>query len=429
MSCSTDICIINSGIYNDTYTIDGQYYGLDYYTGETNGYYIFYSTGETRWCLAVNLGDPCILFGPTSPFSPCPDFYSGIMVNGLCPTPTPTATLSCVIDFDAIFDCDVPPTPTQTASSTPTPTPTLTPTQTNVCGGVSLLVTANTYSPTPTPTHTNTPTPSSQIDRPCNFDGVAKFNSVDGFIVCATSKKFEDCFTGIEYYTTQTLFDSIGNLLVIGDVYGGIINGKSSCFIYQTIVDNISGGDKVSITREYGPSSDGSCLDCIPITPTPTPTPTNTPTPTSPCYCISYEISNFDFDSQTSLITYTDCTDNTMPHLTPSSIGQTVWGDNIIRICSTTSPILSQGIANIVNVGVCCNSTLCVQYLVVNTTPINNQPFIYTDLFGVTQTLSLNPYQSLIINSLSTPFSYYSSVSVTETGVNCLTIQPSNPIL
>jgi hypothetical protein len=104
------------------------------------------------------------------------------------------------------------------------------------------------------------------------------------------------------------LFDSNGNLLVIGDVYGGFINGISSCFIFQTIVDNISGGDKVSITTEYGPSSDGSCLDCIPITPTPTVTPTMTPTPTQVCLCNAYTISNFSYGF--SVVSFNDCSDN-----------------------------------------------------------------------------------------------------------------------
>ena len=428
MSCSTDICISNTGIYDDTYTIDGQYYSLDYYTGATNGYYVFYSITENRWCLAANLGDPCLLFGPTPTSSSCPDFYPSILSNGPCP-PTPPTTPPCDIDFNAEFDCDVPPTPTPTPTSTITPTPTMTPTPTNVCGGVSLDVTANTYSPTPTPTPTNTPTPSSPIDRPCNYDGVAKFNNVDGFIVCATSKKFEDCFTGIEYYTTQTLFDSIGNLLVIGDVYGGTINGKSSCFIFQTIVDNISGGDKVVITTEYGPSSDGSCLNCIPITSTPTMTPTMTPTPTKPCLCNAYTISNFDGGAQLAVIMFNDCSDNRLVDLRPGSMGWLSWGDRVVRICSSTVPTLSTGTAIITNVGVCCNNTLCVQYLLNNNSPVNGQTYVYTDLSGLSSTQTLNAYQSIIINSLSTPYSLFGAIEVSETGVPCFPSPSPTPTM
>jgi hypothetical protein len=366
------------------------------------------------------------LFGPNPTSSSCPDFYPSILSDGDCP-PTPTPPVVCDIDFNAEFDCDVPPTPTPTPTSTLTPTPTMTPTPTNVCGGVSLDVTANTYSPTPTPTPTNTPTPSLPIDRPCNYDGVAKFNNVDGFIVCATSKKFEDCFTGIEYYTTQTLFDSSGNLLVIGDVYGGFINGKSSCFIFQTIVDNISGGDKVVITTEYGPSSDGSCLDCIPITPTPTVTPTMTPTPTQVCLCNAYTISNF--SDNFSVITFNDCSDNRSVDLRPGSMGWQSWGDNVIHICSTTVPTLSTGTAIITNVGVCCNATLCRQYLITNNSPIDGQTYVYTDLSGLSSVQILNAFQSIIINSLSTPYSLFGSIVVSETGVPCFPSPSPTPTM
>jgi len=423
MSCSTNICISGTVLYDDTYTIDGLYFGLDYYTGSTNGYYIFYSTTENRWCLAANLGDPCILFGPNPTSSSCPDFYANILSDGICPPPPPPP-VACDIDFDAVFDCDVPPTPTPTPTSTITPTPTHTPTPTNVCGGVSLDVTANTYSPTPTPTPTQTPTPSSPIDRPCNFDGVAKFNNVDGFIVCATSKKFEDCFTGIEYYTTQTLFDSVGNVLVIGDVYGGTINGKSSCFIFQSIVDNISGGDKVVITTEYGPSSDGSCLDCIPITQTPTMTPTMTPTPTKPCLCKSYRISDFSFPL--ALVTYTDCTTGLIVSIRPGSMGWTTWSDKSITICSLTTPVISSGTATISNIGLCCDGTLCVQYQLTNNSP-SSQTFIYTNLNGVTTSQSINVGQTSIINSISTPYCLNGGVYVSETGVSCFSSPTPTP--
>jgi len=421
MSCSIDICISNTGVYDDTYTIDGLYNSLDYYTGATNGYYIFYSTTESRWCLAANLGDPCILFGPTNSVNICPDFYSGIIVDGLCPTPTPTPTLPCVIDFDAIFDCDVFVTPTPTPTPTPTSTLTPTPTPTNVCGGVSLDVTANTYSPTPTTTPTLTPTPSSPIDRPCNFDGIAKFNSVDGFIVCATSKKFEDCFTGIEYYTTQTLFDSFGNLLVVGDVYGGTINGISSCFIFQTIVDNISGGDKVVITTEYGPSSKGSCLNCFPISNTPTLTPTITPTPTTPCLCLSYRIHNITTDS---IIEFMSC-DGKDVLLRPAFMGWTTWLNHEVIICSKDIPTIVNGSATITNIGDCCNG-ICVQYLLSNLSPAP-QTYSYTNLLGVIINQTLNVSQSIIVNSFSTPYSLSGGISVTNTGIDCFLTPTPTP--
>lgn len=422
MGCSTNICVVNSGIYNNNYTFSGQYGGIDYYENSISSYYIFYSQTELRWCLAANLGDPCILFGPTNSVDPCPDFYSGIIVNGLCPTPTPTPTLACNIDFDAMFDCDVFVTPTPTPTKTPTKTPTPTPTVTNVCGGVYLSVTANTYSPTPTPTPTLTPTPSIPIDRPCNFDGIAKFNSVDGFIVCATSKKFEDCFTGIEYYTTQTIFDSLGNLLVVGDVYGGTINGISSCFIFQTIVDNISGGDKVVITTEYGPSSQGSCLNCFPISNTPTLTPTITPTPTIPCLCLSYRISNIIGAGPG--IEFMSC-DNKDVLLRSSSMGWTTWLNHEVIICSKDFPIIVGGSATITNIGDCCNGN-CIQYVLFNTSPVS-QSYAYTNLLGVITYQSLNTNTSILINSFSTPYSLYGGINVNPTGSDCFSTPTPTP--
>ena len=422
MSCSTDICVVNSGIYNDNYTFSGQYGGIDYFENSISSYYIFYSQTELRWCLAANIGDPCILFGPTNSVDPCPDFYSGIIVNGLCPTPTPTPTLACNIDFDAMFDCDVFVTPTPTPTKTPTKTPTPTPTVTNVCGGVYLSVTANTYSPTPTPTPTLTPTPSIPIDRPCNFDGIAKFNSVDGFIVCATSKKFEDCFTGIEYYTTQTIFDSLGNLLVVGDVYGGTINRISSCFIFQTIVDNISGGDKVVITTEYGPSSQGSCLNCFPISNTPTLTPTITPTPTIPCLCLSYRISNIIGVGPS--IEFMSC-DNKDVLLRSGSMGWTTWLNHEVIICSKDIPTIVNGSATITNIGDCCNGN-CIQYLLFNTSTVS-QPYAYTNLLGVITYQSLNSNTSILINSFSTPYSLYGGINVNPTGRDCFSTPGLTP--
>jgi len=424
MGCSTDICVVNSGIYNDNYTFSGQYGGIDYFENSTSSYYIFYSQTELRWCLSSYIGDPCILFGPTNSVDPCPDFYSGIIVNGLCPTPTPTPTLACAIDFDAMFDCDVFVTPTPTPTKTKTPTPTPTPTVTNVCGGVSLSVTGNTYSPTPTLTPTLTPTPSIPIDRPCNFDGIAKFNSVDGFIVCATSKKFEDCFTGIEYYTTQTLFDSLGNLLVVGDVYGGTINRISSCFIFQTIVDNISGGDKVVITTEYGPSSQGSCLNCFPISNTPTLTPTITPTPTIPCLCLSYRISNITGNPNSGGIEFMSC-DNKDVLLRPGSMGWDDWSNHVLIICSKDIPTLNLGSATITNIGDCCNGN-CIQYLLFNTST-TVQSYVYTNLLGVIISQTLNVSQSIIVNSFSTPYSIYGGINVNPTGRDCFSTPGLTP--
>ena len=73
----------------------------------------------------------------------------------------------------------------------------------------------------------------------------------------------------------------------------------------------------------------------------------------------------------------------------------------------------------ITNVGVCCNNTLCVQYLLTNNSPINGQTYIFTDLSGLSSTQTLNAYQSIIVNSLSTPYSIFGAIDVNETGVLC----------
>ena len=62
-TCPGIFCVQNDTTYDDTYYIAGTYDGESYYTGESTSYVIYYSTGETRWCLAQNLGDPCDQFG------------------------------------------------------------------------------------------------------------------------------------------------------------------------------------------------------------------------------------------------------------------------------------------------------------------------------------------------------------------------------
>jgi hypothetical protein len=144
-----------------------------------------------------------------------------------------------------------------------------------------------------------------------------------------------------------------------------------------------------------------------------------TPTPTKPCLCNAYTISNFDGGAQFAVIMFNDCSDNRLVDLRPGSMGWLSWGDRVVRICSSTVPTLSTGTAIITNVGVCCNNTLCVQYLLNNNSPVNGQTYVYTDLSGLSSTQTLNAYQSVIINSLSTPYSLFGAIEVSETGVLC----------
>lgn len=310
-------CIINTTSYNGDYTLGGTYNSQDYFQGM--GGFIFSSSTENRWCLAANLGDPCVQFGPYASTSTTPDLDPTVMYPGLCVTTTTTTDPCATFDFSAVFDCLVPSTPTPTPTSTTTPTPTPTPSASNPCGGVSLVVTSSGYTPTPTASVTPTPTPTPQVTRPCNFSGEVIFNSFTEVIQCANSKRFKDCFTGINYYTSDlTLFS--GSTPLENYVYLAEVNGQQLCVIFDGLFENISGVDTVILLDQIGSTIDGSCLSCLSNlqpSPSPTPTPTTTPTPTpSPTGCISfsYRITNtnpFDLAKEFFInVTVTDCNNN-----------------------------------------------------------------------------------------------------------------------
>lgn len=265
-TCTQFYCIQNDDIYDNTYQYAGMYGSYTYFTGQTNGYSIFYSTGETRWCLAQNLGDPCDQFGPYGSVSTCPDLDDSVMYPGSCVTTTTTTNACATFDFDAIFDCYIPPTPSVTPTKTPTPTPTPTPTSSNICGGVSMSVTSLGVTPTPTPSFTPTPTPTPEVDRPCNFSGEVIFNTFSEVLQCANSKKFRDCFTGIEYFTSDLVLVSGSTSPKEGYVYNALINGLTYCVIYEGLFENISGVDNITLTNEVGSTLEGACLQCVPST-------------------------------------------------------------------------------------------------------------------------------------------------------------------
>ena len=290
-------CIQNEPGYNGQYLMVGVQNSYPLYTSVTNNTCIYYSTVETRWCLASSVGSPCVQFGPFASTSSEPDFDVTVGYPGLCVTPPVPPTDPCLtFDFDALFDCLVPVSPSPTPTQTPTPTPTPTPSASNPCGGVTMTVTSIGISPSPTPTQTPTPTPSPQVTRPCNFSGEVIFNAFSEYLQCANSKKFKDCFTGIDYYTADVVLVSGTTIPKEGYVYNATINGQGYCVIYEGLVENVSGVDVISLTTEIGSYVNGACLDCLPnLTSTPTPTPTATPTPTpspSPCVGFGYRIIN-----------------------------------------------------------------------------------------------------------------------------------------
>jgi hypothetical protein len=339
-------CIINTGTYDGTYDLTGILYdGYNYYSGLTG--YIFYSIAESRWCLASNLGDPCVQFGTYGSTSTYPDFDDTVGYQGICITTT-TTTNPCVdFDFNAIFDCFVPPSPSLTPTPTTTPTPTPTPSTSNPCGGRDISLSITGVTPTQTPTPTPTPSPTPVVTRPCSYSGEVIFNTFDEILQCANSKKFKDCFTGIDYYTSDIVLVSGGTTPKQGYVYKAIINGQDYCVVYEGLFENISGVDTVILNSEVGSSLNGACLQCIPNTSsTPTPTPTMTPTPTpSVTPCVTYEYLVENMGPSTVTVYFMSCTGDASIRLN---------GLSSAKICSKITPTSPSINVSVTPIGSAC---------------------------------------------------------------------------
>lgn len=286
MPCpSTIYCISNTGVplYNDTYedTLTN-YNGVQYYTGQTNGLFIYYSSGDTQWCLSDTLGGACYLSGKSPCSTTCPDLCDEFFSSGVCPTPTPSPTNSCnSLDFAVLFDCELPPTPTVTPTMTVTPTVTVTPTSSSICPPPFIDATIYSVSPSPTPTKTPTPTPSLMVERDCTFSGAVTYDMINDEIVCPFSYEFQDCYDqGKKYYTFDTLENPSGGGITQFMVFNATVNGENKCIHYVGFNNQITGTDSITLlTGPYGFANKGECLKCLVIpTPTPTSTPTNTPT-------------------------------------------------------------------------------------------------------------------------------------------------------
>jgi len=293
MPCPSSIyCINNTGVplYNDSYedTLTN-YNGVQYYTGQTNGLFIYYSSGDTQWCLSDTLGGTCFLSGKSPCSTTCPDLCDELFTTGSCPTPTPTPTNNCSsLDFAALFDCDLPLTPSVTPTMTVTPTVTVTPTSSSLCPASFIDATIYSVSPTPTPTPTMTPTPSVMVERDCTFSGAVTYDIINDDIVCPFSYEFQDCFDqGKKYYTFDTLENPSGGEITQFMVFnatvlvGGTTVPTNRCIHYIGINTQISGTDHITLLSPgpYGFANQGKCILCDVIN-TPTPTPTQTVTPT-----------------------------------------------------------------------------------------------------------------------------------------------------
>lgn len=280
----TDIvnyCIQNTGLgYDDNYVYGGMNDAYSYWSGQTNGKVIYFSTAQGTWCLSNTLNGACLLSGPYPCSSTCPDLCDTYVFSGACPTPTPTPTVNCsVLDFTAIFDCEVTPTPSITPTISVTPTITPTPTPSNPCGGRAVSVTISGYTPTPTPTISVTPTITPQITRPCAVSGTVTFNPVIGMLECPSSKKFQDCANGTLYYAVNPIVLPSGGTLNQFDIFQADINTISKCVVFLGIELDVVGSDLIDITS--GPLGNTSATTCnIVCTPNVSQTPTVTPTPT-----------------------------------------------------------------------------------------------------------------------------------------------------
>ena len=267
----------------DGYTnYDGTYYNYGVFGGRnvfykpdvTNPYYIYYNTGETKWCLSTCVNGECKLFGPTGSNTVCPDLdvtYFG----SSCPTPTPSNTDACnTFDFTAVFDCNITSgaTPTPTPSITPTLTPTTTPTPTPLCNGKSLSFSGVNYSyPGPSPTPSVTPT---NAVKSVVVSGSVSYDTFSSKFTSLYSKLLLDCNSPEKYIVGEIIpFNT-------GSTFSAVIDFKSVCVTYNS--DILGSPTNTLQSIESGNLFD--CEFCSPV-PTATPTPTVTPTPTTTQTC------------------------------------------------------------------------------------------------------------------------------------------------
>ena len=416
-------CITNTGnAYDDNYTLDGNYDGYSYWISSSGTYFIYYNTIDKQWCLSDSLGGTCLLSGKSPCFSTCPDLCEEIFFSGSCPTTT-TTTAACInFDFDAIFDCMAEPTPSPTPTPSITPTMTVTPSSTNYCSIVGVDATIDTYSPTPTPTPTVTPSSSPIIIRPCNVLGDVSFTTLDGHIGCPSSKQFQDCVTGMMYYTTELVPTPSGGTLTEFMIFKAYVDDVLKCISFVGINDNIIGVNTIELVEgPTGYSNLGECVSCVVIpSPTPTPTPTMTPTPSGiPCFC--YElIANAPIVIAQTTFNYFDCNGTPMTASSTKTIPT--------YVCSLTLPTTtSLNPYSITKLDICSNDVCppltCNCYTVSNGGPINGQGsefssvyMSYIDCDNLGQVMVINDYTTTLpFCSLTTPFINSSTNIITVT--------------
>lgn len=289
--CSSTYCVQGTNsVWDDVYSANTgstvpSYNGELYWTGSSNGYFIYYKSATTQWCLSTTLGGACLLSGPSPSPNSCPNLSPFLFSSGNCQSTTTTTTNPCNdFDFEAYFDCYVPPTTTTTSTSTTTTTTTLPPA---ICSGVGVNAIAEYIPPDPTPTTTTTSTTIPPVVRDCVFFGDATFTTVNSIIECPgsdgepLSEQFQDCYTGELLYAPIPILTPSGNTITKFMIFRATVDGVSRCISY--LGQNTCNTGVNNIVLNEGPigySNIGECYLCSPP-PTTTTTSTSTTTTTS----------------------------------------------------------------------------------------------------------------------------------------------------
>lgn len=284
MPCNSTYCINNTGLVgaDDTYITGGTYNGNTYWSGQTNGWVIFYLTGTTsQWCLSDTFSGTCSLAGKTPCYSDCPDLSTAYVYSGVCPTPTPTPTNNCsVLDFNAVFDCEFIPTPTITPTSTITPTPTITPTATNPCSIIGIdAIAYRTPQSLPLMTMSENYEPL-QLFEPltilnCGVSGDVTFNLINDDIVCSSILTFQNCYDNELYYCSNVSLLPEQSLELY-QVYQALVDNESNCIAYIGNSNNnvdINTTKIIITTYSFGNVNQGKCIECQTLPPQPAPVP------------------------------------------------------------------------------------------------------------------------------------------------------------
>lgn len=243
-NCSyTGFCLTTSysglSTYSGNYKSTGLYYNSRLtYTGNGSSYGVIYHTGN-EWCLSTITGGTCLLMGRNTGYYPCPDLFSDVFTNGVCPTPTPTPTNFTELGFDASFDIDYVPLPSPTVTInnielditsqaiTPTPTPTQTG-QFDIGLSFNIVRIDENIFPSPTPTLTNTPTNKNSIY------GKVSFEIIDTIFPCGQVALLVDCNSGVQYYVAEIpMFNNV--VLEPGFFIKAVINNTLTCVEFVLI--------------------------------------------------------------------------------------------------------------------------------------------------------------------------------------------------